>query len=164
MSTALTPTDLQAFLRTHTIAGEILLLDVPTPTVETAAQAVGAHPDQIVKSVLFLIDGNPVLAVAYGLGHIERRPIADRYQVGRKRVKLADAETVLQFTGYPAGAVPPFGHPQPLPTLLDPGVLQYEQVYAGGGAGNALVRIHPNEILRVTGAEVVRLIGNGEGI
>jgi prolyl-tRNA editing enzyme YbaK/EbsC (Cys-tRNA(Pro) deacylase) len=117
---------------THAIAGEILHLDVPTPTVETAAEAVGAHPDQIVKSVLFLIDGSPVLAVAYGIAHIERRGIADRYNVGRKRVKLADAETVLQFTGYPAGAVPPFGHPRPLRTLLDPGVLEYEQVYAGG--------------------------------
>ena len=159
----LTPADLQTFLRTHTIAGELLHLDVPTPTVETAAQAVGAYPDQIVKSVLFLIDNQPVLAIAYGLAHIERRPIADRYQVGRKRVKLADAETVLHFTGYPAGAVPPFGHPQPLPTLIDPGVLQYEQVYAGGGAGNALVRVHPREILRVTGAELVRLVRNGGG-
>lgn len=158
----LTPADLQTYLHTHAIAGEILHLTVPTPTVETAAQAVGAHPDQIVKSVLFLIDDQPVLAVAYGLAHIERRPIADRFQVGRKRVKLADAETVLRFTGYPAGAVPPFGHPQPLPTLLDPGVLQYEQVYAGGGAGNALVRVASREILRVTGAELVRLVG-GEG-
>lgn len=159
----MTPADLQTFLHTHAIVGELLFLDVPTPTVETAAQAVGAHPDQIVKSVLFLIDGNPVLAVACGLTPIERRPIADRCQVGRKRVKLANAETVLKFTGYPAGAVPPFGHPQPLPTLVDPGILQYDQVYAGGGAGNALVCLHPREILRVTGAELVQLIGNGEG-
>jgi prolyl-tRNA editing enzyme YbaK/EbsC (Cys-tRNA(Pro) deacylase) len=162
MTPALTPADLQRYLDTHALAGEILHLDVPTPTVETAAQAVGAHPDQIVKSVLFLIEETPILAVAYGTAHIDRRGIADKYGVGRKRVKLADAETVLRFTGYPAGAVPPFGHPHPLPTLLDPGVLQYEQVYAGGGAGNALVRLNPHEILRVTGAELVPLLENGK--
>lgn len=158
MPNPLTPTDLQNFIDTHNLKGDLLLLDVPTPTVETAAQAVGAHPDQIVKSVLFLIEGNPILAVAYGLAHIDRRAIANRYGVGRKRVKLADAETVLRFTGYPAGAVPPFGHPNPLNTLLDPGILKYDQVYVGGGSGNALVRIHPREILRITNAEQVPLL------
>ena len=149
-------------MNTHDIAGEILHLKVPTPTVETAAQAIGAHPDQIVKSVLFLIDGSPVLAIAFGTSHIERRTIADRYGVGRKRVKLADAETVLRFTGYPAGAVPPFGHPHPLPTLLDPGVLHYEQVYAGGGSDNTLVRVNSRKILSVTGAELIKLLKEDE--
>ncbi|MFQ5616943.1 MAG: YbaK/EbsC family protein, partial [Anaerolineales bacterium] len=127
------------------------------PTVESAAQAVGAHPDQIVKSVLFLIRGEPLLAIAYGTTRIDRRNIATRYGVGRKRVKLAGAETVLQITGYPVGAVPPFGHPQPIPTLLDPGILEHEQVYAGGGSGSALVRLVPKDILRITNAEIVPL-------
>ncbi|GEM_PF-110327 len=154
----LTPTDLQAFLDSHAIRAEILHLDAPTPTVETAARAVGAQPDQIVKSVLFLVRGEPVLAVACGTARIDRRKLAAHYRVGRKRVKLAAADAVLRITGYPAGAVPPFGHPQPIPTLLDPGVLVHEQVYAGGGAGNALVRLHPADILRVTAAQVLDLL------
>src|SRR5262245_50125020 len=103
MNSALTPQDLQIFLNTHGITEKILLLDVPTPTVETAAQAVAAHPNQIVKSVLFLIDVNPILAIAYGTSHIDQRNIAKKYEIGRKRVKLADAETVLRYTGYSAG-------------------------------------------------------------
>jgi len=157
----LTPSELQIFMVQNGIPGELLHLEVPTPTVETAAQAVNAHPDQIVKSVLFLVKGEPVLAVAYGTNHIDRRAIAIRYGVGRKRVKLADPDTVLEFTGYPAGAVPPFGHPEKIPTLMDPGILVHDEVYAGGGSGSALVRLSPQDILRVTRADLVDLFGSG---
>ncbi len=128
----LNPADLQAFMLQHAIQGEILSLEVPTPTVETAAQAVGAQPDWIVKGV------------------------------GRKRVKLATPDVVLRVAGYEAGAMPPFGHLQPIPTLIDPRVLAHPVVYAGGGAENALVRLDSQEILRVTGAQVIDLIEKTE--
>lgn len=151
--------DLQNFIESHQISGKILFLEDPTPTVETAAQAVGAKPDQIVKSILFLVKGAPVLAIGCGTNPLDRRPIASRFGVGRKRVKLADGETVHRITGYPAGTVPPFGHAQTLPTLIDPGVLEHEQVYAGAGAVNALIRLDPQEILRSTEAEIMILQG-----
>jgi prolyl-tRNA editing enzyme YbaK/EbsC (Cys-tRNA(Pro) deacylase) len=161
MPTPLTPDDLQAFIETQNISAKMLIVDVPTPTVETAAQAVGTHPNQIVKSVLFLIEGEPVLAVAYGTAHIDRRGIAEHYGVGRKRVKLADSETVLQLTGYLIGGVPPFGHPRPISTLLDPGILEYDHVYAGGGSDNALICLTPHEILRVSRAKQLNILENG---
>jgi prolyl-tRNA editing enzyme YbaK/EbsC (Cys-tRNA(Pro) deacylase) len=154
----LTPTDLDSFMKANAINGEILHLEVPTPTVETAAQAVGVLPDQIVKSVLFLINGNPVLAVACGTAYIDQRAIARHLEVSRKRVKLADADTVMKITGYPAGAVPPFGHPQPLLTLIEPKVLAQAEVWAGGGSGSALVRLNPADILSVTNGEQVSLL------
>jgi Cys-tRNA(Pro) deacylase len=153
-----TAEDIRAFMEAHTIEGEILSLKVPTPTVATAAEAVGADPEQIVKSVLFLIHDEPVLAVGCGMRHIDRRSIAGYFQVGRKRVRLADAETVLRITGYPAGGVPPFGHHEPLKTLMDPAVLAFDEVFAGGGERNALIRVQPADILRVTGADVLPLL------
>ena len=54
--------------------------------------------------------------------------------------------------------MPPFGHLQRLPTLVDPLVLQQPEVYAGGGAENALLRLSPQELLRATQAEVVPLL------
>jgi prolyl-tRNA editing enzyme YbaK/EbsC (Cys-tRNA(Pro) deacylase) len=153
----LTPDDLQTFMDENHIPGEILLLDVPTPTVEAAAQAVGTDPERIVKSVLFRIGDGGVLAITSGTLPIDQRAIAALYGVGRKRVKLADPETVLRVTGYPVGTVPPFGHATPSRTLLDPGVLEFPEIYAGGGAHNALVRIDPQEILRVTQAEIIDL-------
>lgn len=152
-----TPEDLERFLRTHHLPGEVLRLAQPTPTVEAAARAVGVSPQQIVKSVLFLVDGQPVLAVACGTAHVERRAIAVRCGVGRKRVRLADAEAVLRHTGYPVGAVPPFGFPQPIPTFIDPAVMAQSVVFAGGGAENALLRIAPEHIRRITGGEVLPL-------
>jgi prolyl-tRNA editing enzyme YbaK/EbsC (Cys-tRNA(Pro) deacylase) len=155
----LTPSDLIEFMKQNAVPGEILHLSVPTPTVEAAAQAVKTRPERIVKSILFLVDQKPVLAILCGLAHVDRRAIAHRYQVGRKRVKLAEPEPVLQITGYDVGAMPPFGHRTPLPTLLDLRVLENPFVYAGGGAENALVRLNPHDILRVSGAQVMDLQG-----
>jgi prolyl-tRNA editing enzyme YbaK/EbsC (Cys-tRNA(Pro) deacylase) len=115
--------ELQEFIRAHDIPGEIIHLNVPTPTVETAALAVNTLPEQIIKSILFMVGGQPVLAIACGTSVIGRRVIADLYGVGKKRVKLAMPAEVLEISGYEVGAMPPFGHHQPLTTLIDPRVL-----------------------------------------
>jgi prolyl-tRNA editing enzyme YbaK/EbsC (Cys-tRNA(Pro) deacylase) len=151
--------DLQAFLQVNSIPAEILRLPVPTPTVETAAQAVGAQERQIVKSILFLVDAQPVLAIACGTAYIDRRAIADLYGVGKKRVKLASPEEVMRLSGYEVGAMPPFGHRQPLRSLLDKRILELSEAFAGGGAENALMRISPQEMLRVSKAQVMDLVG-----
>jgi len=154
----LTPDDLQRFMNEHNISGEILFLDQPTLTVEAAAQVVKTRPEQIMKSVLFTINTERVLAIAGGTHPIERRVIAALYGVGRKRVKLAPPDVVLETTGYPVGAVPPFGHPQPLRTLLDPRILEHTVVFGGGGAHNALLRITPEHVRHITQAQVIDLL------
>jgi prolyl-tRNA editing enzyme YbaK/EbsC (Cys-tRNA(Pro) deacylase) len=150
--------ELKTFMQEQGISGEILHLDVPTPTVESAAQAVGAKVEQIIKSILFVIDDHPVLAIACGTSSINRRAIAELYKVGKKRIKLASPETVLELSGYEVGAMPPFGHRQPLTTLIDNRVLELPEAYAGGGAENALIRLNPQEIQRVTGAKALDLL------
>ena len=153
----LKPEDLQAYMDQNGVPGEILHLAVPTPTVEAAARAVNAQNDQIVKTLVFVIRDQALAAIACGTAPMDRRKIAAHFDVGRKRVKLATPEQVLEITGYPAGAVPPFGHKTALPTLLDPRVLENDEVYAGGGAENALVRLKSGDILLITTAEIVDL-------
>ncbi len=150
--------ELRAFIQAQSISAEVIQLDVPTPTVETAAQAVGTHVDQIIKSILFLVDEQPILAIACGLSNIQRRAIADLYGVGKKRVKLASPEMVLEISGYEVGAMPPFGHRKPLHTVIDRRVLSFTDAYAGGGADNVLLHLSPQDILRVTGAKVLDLL------
>ena len=157
-TTRLGPHELDGYMQVHAVQGEILQLSVPTPTVEAAAQAVNALPEQIIKSILFMVDEQPVLAIGCGKSTIGRRAIAELYAVGKKRVRLATPEMVLEISGYEVGAMPPFGHRQPLTTLIDPKVLVSSASYAGGGAENALVRLDPQEILRVTGAKVLDLV------
>lgn len=153
----LTPDSLQRFMHLQGIAGELLFLKEPTPTVETAAKAAGTHPDRIVKSILFLVNQQPVLTISSGLARIDMRRLACYYQVGVIKIKLASPDTVLQLSGFQVGALPPFGHLKPLPTLLDSQVLLYSEVFAGGGADNVLLRLSPSEILRVTQAKVIEL-------
>jgi prolyl-tRNA editing enzyme YbaK/EbsC (Cys-tRNA(Pro) deacylase) len=150
-------TDLQAFMNQHQITGEILILEEPTPTVPAAAAAVGVAPHQIVKSVLFSVIDDVVLTISCGDQLVEQRVIASLFEVSRKRVKLAPADVVLDVTGYAVGTVPPFGHRTALRTLLDPRVLRLDEIYAGGGTHNALVRLNPQDILKITQAQVVDL-------
>ena len=152
------PSHLAAFMQAKEIPGEIIELDVPTPTVEAAAAAVGCQPEQIVKSLLFFVREQPVLAITSGPAHIERRSIAAHYQVGRKKVKLADPQTVLAETGFGVGAMPPFGHHAPLPTLIDRRVLEKKRVYAGGGSDQALLRISPQEIVTASQGTILDLL------
>ncbi|HUF39690.1 MAG TPA: YbaK/EbsC family protein [Anaerolineales bacterium] len=155
----MTSSDLAAFIRENGIRAEIVRPDAPTPTVEAAAAAVGTTPERIIKSVLFLVRDHPVLAIAGGLEPVDERAIAARFEVGRRQVKLAGAADVERVTGYPVGGVPPFGHPQPVSTLIDPAVLAQPVVYGGGGDHKTLIRLSPEEIRRVTGAEIVSLTG-----
>jgi prolyl-tRNA editing enzyme YbaK/EbsC (Cys-tRNA(Pro) deacylase) len=149
---------LQEFIDKNGIHAQVIHCPAPTPTVETAAQVMGVTVEQIVKTILFSVAGQLVAVVACGTAPIERKPLAERFGVGRKQVKLADAETVLAATGYPAGAVPPFGHREAHPTFVDPRVLAQSFVYAGGGEEDALVRLDPADILCVAGAETLTVL------
>jgi prolyl-tRNA editing enzyme YbaK/EbsC (Cys-tRNA(Pro) deacylase) len=147
--------DLNHYIETHAIKAEIVHLTVETPTVAAAAIAVNVKPEQIIKSLLFMADGGPVLAVINGLTHIHRKRLADVLGMSRRRIKIASREQVLSITGYAVGAVPPFGHPTHLPTLLDIGVLAESIVYGGGGESNALMRLSTGELQRVVNGELV---------
>ncbi|MCC7358773.1 MAG: YbaK/EbsC family protein [Anaerolineales bacterium] len=153
------PDDLQAYLAAHGLAAELVRLDAHTPTVEAAAQVMGTTVDRIVKSVLFLLAGPeetapvPVLVIANGLARVDDRRVAAHLGVSRRKLKLAGPDEVLAHTGYPVGGVPPLGHRTRLRTLIDPAVLAQPEVYAGGGAVDALLRLTPSEIVRATAAE-----------
>jgi prolyl-tRNA editing enzyme YbaK/EbsC (Cys-tRNA(Pro) deacylase) len=158
----LTPEDLQSFMSVQDISGEILYLDSLTLTVEGAAQAVGTSVEQIVKSILFLVNDRPILAITCGKAHVDRKAISSLFGVGKKKVKLASPEVVLRETGFGVGSMPPFGHRNRLTTLVDQRVLGQREVFAGGGAANALVKLNPQQLLRITNAQVMDLTGSAE--
>jgi uncharacterized protein (TIGR02118 family) len=154
----LTPDNLQAFLDAHHIDAEIVFPGAPTPTVPAAAAVLGIEADQIVKSVIFWVDERPFLVYGCGTRRVDPRKLAARLQVGRKRVKLADADQVLDITGYAVGTVPPVGLKTPMPAYMDPAVRQYEVIYAGGGGIDALLKMTTTELLRVSNAEIVSML------
>ena len=148
---------LEKFIHENGVRGQLIHINVPTPTVESAAAAVGTNPDKVIKSLIFLVDGNPVLVIASGIQKVDRRTIAKHFEVGRKKVKLADADTVQTVTGFVVGAVPPIGHLTPLTVVIDEQVLGHDLVYGGGGGIDKLLEIDPKEILNYTNATAIDL-------
>ncbi|MCL4265413.1 MAG: YbaK/EbsC family protein [Anaerolineae bacterium] len=150
---------LQTYLTENQVDAEILFLHVETPTVEAAAIALGVLPEQIIKSVLFLVDKEPVVVIASGLVRLDQKALADYLGVSRRRVKIAGPDAVLAHTGYVAGSVPPFGYVQPIRTVLETAVPQppHPHIYGGGGDINALMKLTVAELRRVVGREVAQL-------
>jgi Cys-tRNA(Pro) deacylase len=153
----LTSADLQRFIETQEIEATILPLTEHTPTVPDAARALAVEPEQIIKSLVFLVKDEPLLVINNGLTKVDRRKVADRLDVGKKQVKFASAEQALEITGYVVGSMPPFGHRRKLPTFIDPAVIEFEIIFGGGGDINAMLRLTSGELLRVTGGEVMRV-------
>jgi prolyl-tRNA editing enzyme YbaK/EbsC (Cys-tRNA(Pro) deacylase) len=155
-----TGADLRAFIKRHHLTADLIALPVPTPTVETAAAALGVDESQIVKSLLFWVGAEPVIVIARGQTPVARRLLAAYFGVGRKKIKLMSAEEVIQITGFPVGGVPPFGHLQQIKTLMDRGIFLENEVFAGGGAEDVLMKTSPEEIHQVTSADLLELMTN----
>jgi Cys-tRNA(Pro) deacylase len=151
----LTSKDLQCFINENQITAEILPMEADTPTVPAAARALGVKEEQIIKSLVFLVDGQPALIIGNGTRKVDNRQIARHFGVGRKRVKMARPDQALEITGYVVGAMPPFGYQARLKTIVDPGVMAHTEIFGGGGEINAMLHLTPEELLRVTGAEIV---------
>lgn len=149
-----TSADLQRFIETCQIEATILPMAEHTPTVPDAARALGVEPEQIIKSLVFLVKEEPLLVINNGLSKVDQRKIAERLGVGRKQVKFASAEQALDITGYVVGSMPPFGHRRKLRTLVDPAITRLETIFGGGGDINAMMRLTVVELLRVTEGEV----------
>ena len=150
-------TDLQQFIDTRQIKAKILSLDGHTPTVEDAARELGVAPEQIIKSLVFQVRDQPVMVINNGLARVDRRKLAAHLEVGRKWARFASPEQALEVTGFVVGSMPPFGHRVRLRTLVDSAVFDLEVIYGGGGELNAMMRLTPAELVRVTGAEIVSL-------
>jgi len=155
-------TDLQKFIDNENISAEILTMDGHTPTVEDAARELNVAPGQIIKSLVFKVRDEPILVINNGLARVDRRKLAKYLEVGRKWARFATPEQALEITGFVVGSMPPFGHLTHMRTLVDSAVSNQEVIFGGGGDINAMMRLTPAELLRVTGAEVVSLSEDGE--
>ncbi len=153
----LTPTDLALYIGQHNITAELIPTSGDTPTVAAAAAALGVSTDEIIKTLIFFVRGEPYAVITNGLASVPTRPLADHFGVGKRQVKLARATQVVELTGYPVGGVPPFGHRSTIPVLLDRSVLALPVIYGGGGDDRTMLKIETKELLRATAAVVLPL-------
>jgi Cys-tRNA(Pro) deacylase len=136
---------------------EIVEFEQTTRTAQDAADAIGCQVAQIVKSLLFVVDGEPVMALVSGPNRLDERKLAALRGVGRRKVKRADADTAKAATGFSIGGVPPFGHKSSLPVYVDENLTRFEVVWAAAGTPFAVFVITPEELVRASGGTVADL-------
>ncbi len=147
----------RAALRALGHAADVMVMPESTHTAAMAAAAAGCELGQIVKTLVVLAGGRPLFVLVAGDRRLDDRLVAARFGVGRKQVKLANAEQVRELTGYPVGGVSPFGTPQPLATLIDAALARFETVWVAGGTANAIFPVGLGDLLRLTGGEIAEI-------
>lgn len=130
-----------------------------TRTAEDAARAIGCAVDQIVKSLVFVADDEPVVALVSGAYRVDTDRLAAA--VGAREVRRASGDEARAATGFAIGGVPPFGHATPLTVLVDRGLLAHGEIWAAAGLPDAVFRLAPGDLVRVSGGRVVDLAGTG---
>ena len=129
--------------------------DRSTKTCALAAEAVGCEVGQIVKSLVFVADARPVLALVAG----DRRgdTAAIGALLGASKVRFADADTVRAATGYAIGGVSPYDLPEDLTVLIDDSLDRFATLYTAAGTPASMVRIDREALLGLAGGRVARV-------
>ena len=126
-----------------------------TKTAVDAAAAIGCAVGQIVKSLIFAVDGEVVLAYVSGATQLDERKLAGA--AGGATCARVDADTVRAATGFPIGGVPPFGHATSLRVFVDPDLLQYDEVWAAAGTWHDVFGIAPGALVVASAGAVTDL-------
>lgn len=137
----------------HGLSLEVVEYPDGTRTADDAAAAVGCEVGQIVKSLIFEVDGELVLALTSGSNRVDTAKLTEA--AGGARCGRADADQVRAITGYAIGGVPPFGHESPVRAFFDPALLDHDVVWAAAGTPRHVFPLTPAQLLEVTGAEPV---------
>ena len=126
-----------------------------TKTAQDAADAIGVTLGQIVKSLVFAVDGEVVLALVSGSNQLDEKKLA--LAAGGLKCARVDADIVRQATGFAIGGVPPLGLATQMRIFIDPDLLEYDEVWAAAGTWNDVFPIDPKLLQRAASGVVVDL-------
>lgn len=126
-----------------------------TRTAADAARAVGCDVAQIVKSLVFMADAAPILALASGANRVDSGRLGAALSAAE--VRRADGDEARAATGFAIGGIPPFGHDRPLTVLIDRDLLSHERLWAAAGLPDAVFAITPDALVQASGGRVVDL-------
>ena len=143
----------QAALGALGVECQVVELADSTRTSQEAADAIGCEVAQIAKSLIFRgkETGKAILVIASGVNRVHEKRLGRL--IGEK-IGKADADFVREQTGFPIGGVPPVGHIQPLLTVIDEDLLQYEEIWSAAGTPHAVFKLTPHVLQEMTGGQV----------
>lgn len=131
----------------------IVALEQSARTSAEAARAVGCRVDQIAKSLVFrgATTQRAVLVIASGVNRVDEAKVACLID---ESIARADAEFVRARTGFAIGGVAPVAHAEPLTIVIDEDLLKWPEIWAAAGHPNAVFRLTPADLVRMTGGRV----------
>jgi prolyl-tRNA editing enzyme YbaK/EbsC (Cys-tRNA(Pro) deacylase) len=135
-------------LRTLGVPGQVRELPEPAPTAATAAGQLGCEVGAIANSLLFSADAQPLLILTSGAHRVDTAKVAA--EVGVEKLGRADPDFVHASTGQRIGGVAPVGHPQPIRTIVDNALAQYDVVWAAAGHAHTVFPTSFTELVRIT--------------
>lgn len=147
-----------AALEAAGLEDRILALADTARTAEDAARACGVPVGAIVKSLLFEIEGTPVLALIAGDRRCELGALPAALGLAGT-ARRCDAGRVRAVTGFAIGGVAPVAHLTPLPTVIDASLGRFEALYAAAGHPHCVFRTSLDELVRLTGGSVSERVG-----
>lgn len=130
---------------------DVRTMEESTHTAQEAATAVGCDVGAIVKSLVFLADGEPLLVLVSGPNRVSTDRLGKELGVA---ITMSDAKRVKEATGYSIGGVPPFGHTTALRTVVDADLLSYDELWAAAGSATAVFPIGPDALIELARGEV----------
>ena len=117
-----------------------------TKTAADAAAAIGCDVAEIASSIVFEVDGDPVVVVTSGANRVSEAKLASAINVKESVVSIADADAIKSALGWSIGGVPPFCHESEVPVLLDETLTEFETVWAAAGTPEAVFPIAPETL------------------
>ena len=148
-------TTVREALKLRGATGEVRRLDDSARTAKEAADALGIEVGQIASSLVFLADGAPVLVMASGGHRVDTNKLSAI--LDGAVITKANADDVRAATGFAIGGVAPVGHPEPLRTIVDIALAQYDVVWAAGGHPHYVFPTTYEELLRITAGEAAEV-------
>jgi len=145
-----------AALRAAAVDASIQEFPQGTPTAELAARAVGCRLEQIVKTLVFVCDGEYVLTLVPGDRRADERKIAAA--MSAREVRVARTEEVVEATGFDPGAVAPFPRRDVAGVLIERTLLQHQHVWIGAGSPQHMAVLAPADLQTLAGARGADLV------
>ena len=127
-------------------------------TVHTAeaAAATGLPLERVTKSLVFLADDQPVLAIIPGACKVDKGKL--KAVLGARNVRIVTFAEAERYSGYPPGATPPVHHKKITRIVMDQRVMAFNTVYGGGGSRRKLIELRPQDIQRLNNAIVSDIV------
>jgi len=145
----------RAFAAERGVSIEIRRFAASTRTAQDAAREIGVSVGEIVKSLVFVADGRPIVVLCCGDRRVGEEQL--REFLGANGVRRTTADEAKRFTGYAIGGVPPFAHDTPCETVIDEDMSRFERVWAAAGLPDAVFEISVADLRRLADAKSARI-------